>query len=572
MNTTDQLRQQRRLRELNASTTRALTADPKVHIRQQQFYQGNHVLNYGPHLRLQEVEEADSLRGVADSLSLRLNYSDKQLHQKHRPELPIARLIFDWLETLRCESLVPDNLPGVKHNLQQRFYHWSAGFHHAAQSQTEIGILLYTTAQMCWSRLLALPVYPETEDFIESTRAALSASLGADLAGLRRFKSSQADYIPYALSIADFIAASVAHAHQNHGKQTIDDKEDTEEEHFALFLDMDDFDESEQEPTHESNTSRILSDGVSHDYQVFMRDFDTTTYVAEGIRPELLEQYRELINQRRQHQQISFHLLIQRLRKVLLTPTATQWEWDREEGLIDGRRLSQLISSPTERRLFKEMLPQWRNECSVSFLIDCSGSMKHHAETLTLMIDILIEALEKTGTKTEVLGFSTNAWNGGRPYRRWQATGRKANPGRLNEIDFRIFKDATTNWQQANRSIMALLKQDLYREGVDGEAVIWAVQRLLEQDSKRKVLYVISDGEPMDSATALANHDKYLVHHLQHVLAQQQHLGIEIWGIGIGLDLGHLYRNCLIADLEKGLDNHFIDDFVQSLNPFRRAY
>jgi cobaltochelatase CobT len=42
-----------------------------------------------------------------------------------------------------------------------------------------------------------------------------------------------------------------------------------------------------------------------------------------------------------------------------------------------------------------------------------------------------------------------------------------------------------------------------------------------------------------------------------------------VWGIGIGLDLGRLYTNTLIADFEHGLDNHFLDDFVRSLRPTR---
>jgi cobaltochelatase CobT len=73
----------------------------------------------------------------------------------------------------------------------------------------------------------------------------------------------------------------------------------------------------------------------------------------------------------------------------------------------------------------------------------------------------------------------------------------------------------------------------------------------------------------MDSATQLGNHEHYLENHLLQVLAQASQQGIEVWGIGIGLDLGRLYTNTLIADFEHGLDNHFLDDFVRSLRPTR---
>ena len=51
----------------------------------------------------------------------------------------------------------------------------------------------------------------------------------------------------------------------------------------------------------------------------------------------------------------------------------------------------------------------------------------------------------------------------------------------------------------------ALLKADLFREGIDGEALDWACQRLKAREAQRRLLFVVSDGCPMDSATALAN-------------------------------------------------------------------
>ena len=561
-------REQRLIRELSASVTRALAADPAVHIRQQQFFKGNRALTrHAPHLRLQPEEQLSLLRGVADSLALRLQHSDNALHQQHLPEHPVARLVFDWLESLRTESLAPDTQPGVKANLQRRFYYWSAGYHHAGHTDSALGILLYTVAQMCWSRLSGLPVYEETEDLIEATRASIGSELGPALAGLRRFRHDQAQYAPYALDIAHLVSHSIEHALENQKKNDENEKEDEELDAFALLLDVD----GELEGSINTATSGISTtfEALQQNYKIFDASFDTQSYVADQIRPELLESYRETINKRLAAQHVNFNLLVQRIRHALSTPTQEQWEWDQEEGLVDGRRLSQLISSPMERRLFKIPQPQHNNPCSVSFLIDCSGSMKGNAETVTLMVDLLSRAIERSGAKTEVLGFSTNAWNGGRPYRRWMSRGRKPQPGRLNEVDLRIFKDADTAWRHANRSIMALLKLDLYREGIDGEAVHWACQRLLSQSTQRKLLYVISDGSPMDSATNLANDDYYLDNHLQQVLAYYEKQGVEICGLGIGLDLSKLYKKYLIADLHKGLDNHFINDFVDSLRRLR---
>ncbi|MCQ9615719.1 cobalt chelatase [Paenalcaligenes niemegkensis] len=518
-------------------------------------------------MRLHEEEKLEFLRGVADSLALRLLYSDAVLHQALLPEQPIARLVFDWLESLRTESLAPAFLPGVKANLHRRFYHWSAGFHQAGHTHSALGILLYTAVQMCWSRLNGMPVYEETEDLIEGTRASIGTQLGHLVAALRRHRTEQRRYAPYAAELAELLSESITHAAEEQ-RDTQPDDDDKALDAFALLLDLD----TGQEGTITAAQSEFSKtfEALHQRYQIFDTQFDTQSHIAEQVRPELLISFREQINKRIAAQNLSFNLLVHRIRQALNNSVTEQWIGNQEEGLIDGSRLSQLISSPMDRHLFTYPTPQHINQSSVSFLIDCSGSMKESAETVTMMVDLLSRALEHSGATTEVLGFSTHAWNGGRPYRRWVNKGRQSHPGRLNETDHRIFKDAHTPWRQASQSIMALLKLDLYREGVDGEAVQWACHRLLEQPTQRKLLYVISDGSPMDSATNLANDDNYLTSHLQQVLLQYERQGIEIWGVGINLDLSLLYPHSLLADLHKGLDNHFINDFIKSLHVRRR--
>ncbi len=560
------LREQRRIRELSAMVTRALADDAQVHIRQQLFFKANRPLvALAPHLRLHDTEDLQGMRGVADSLALRLLHTQTALHQQLMPSDAVSRLIFDWLEALRTESLAPAYMPGMRYNLQQRFYFWSAGYYHARHTESELGIWLYTLAQMCWSRLNALPVYEETEDFIESTRAGLTPVLGPLLYQLRKHRDDQATYATYALQVAALVHHEVEAMRQAQPEAANDTEDEPEWDNFSLLLDFDGDDAASFAPT--ASTTERLPTTAPERYQVYDNQYDKEEHLAELIRPELLNAYREQINQRIAHQHLHLNLLVQRLRRALTLHSDPRWVNDQEDGYIDGARLSQLVSNPNERRLFRQPTLAPHTPCSISFLVDCSGSMKHHAETVTLMVDILSRALEQAGAQTEVLGFSTHAWNGGKPFKRWMARQRPANPGRLNEVSHRIFKAAQTPWKRANRDITALMKLDYYREGIDGEAVQWACQRLLSQQSERKILYVLSDGCPMDSATNLGNNEHYLENHLLQVLARSAQQGVEVWGIGIGLDLSRLYTHSLIADFEHGLDNHFLDDFVRSLRP-----
>jgi len=139
-------------------------------------------------------------------------------------------------------------------------------------------------------------------------------------------------------------------------------------------------------------------------------------------------------------------------------------------------------------------------ECDVvvSFLVDTSGSMKtQRYEAVAVLLDTFARALDLAGVKSEVLGFTTKSWSGGKPMKQWRRDGMPDSPGRLSELQHIVYKDAQSTWRQARNSIAAMLRTDHYREGVDGEALLWAWERLLARPESRRYLVMISDGSPM---------------------------------------------------------------------------
>jgi cobaltochelatase CobT len=202
----------------------------------------------------------------------------------------------------------------------------------------------------------------------------------------------------------------------------------------------------------------------------------------------------------------------------------------------------------------------------VGFLIDCSGSMKQHIAAVTVLVDVFVRALEQAGVASELLGFTTGAWNGGQAARDWHRAGRPEHPGRLNEVCHLVFKDADTPWRRARRDIAALLKADLFREGIDGEAVEWACARLAARDEERRLLIVVSDGCPMDTATGLANDAHYLDQHLREVLRRHERPGgVEVFGVGVGLDLSAFYSRSRALDLSTPPGNEACFEIVEML-------
>jgi cobaltochelatase CobT len=89
-----------------------------------------------------------------------------------------------------------------------------------------------------------------------------------------------------------------------------------------------------------------------------------------------------------------------------------------------------------------------------------------------------------------------------------------------------------------------MLRPDLPKENIDGEAIEWAVSRQMEITARRRILIVLSDGVPADDSTLLANDKGFLVRHLKEVIARiEQERIVELIGIGIGFDTSAFYKN-----------------------------
>lgn len=538
---------------LCAATVRALTGDAALHYSGARLCRNMRPLPlHAPHLQTLPgpSDPLTTLRGAADGAALRLRHSDAGLHRRLQPEAPLERLLFEWLEQLRCETFIPPGMPGVARNLRERFEAWSRAMHVTGVADSHVGLLLYTVAQMSWSRLTGHPVVEDTEGLIEATRMAIAPRIGSALAGMRRTRADQAAYAVHARELAADIAGLIRAAGGEQAHEASRDEEDEKavRNAFSLFLDFDEQEDDGITLAH-SGDSRVLK-ASAQGYRVFTTRYDRELYAGTLVRRALLTEFRERLDERIVAQAINVPRLARALKAALAVPQRDGWSFGEEHGRIDGRRLAQLVSSPAERRLFRLEKHTLIAESMVTFLIDCSGSMKAQIEAVAMMVDVLSRALDAAGVTNEILGFTTGAWNGGRARTDWLARGRPPYPGRLNEVTHLVFKDAVTSWRRARTDIASLFKADLFREGVDGEAVVWVCDRLRSRTANRRLLIVISDGSPMDAATNQVNDAHYLDHHLREVVAQQQAVGdVEVLGLGVGLDLSPYYRNSLALDL-----------------------
>ena len=546
------VRLQRRVEDLCGAAIRAVAGQRDLQLLAGRLYRRRRRLpRFAAHL-YPVFGQADftSFRGAADGLALRVSLSDAALHARLYPADPIARLIFDLLEQFRVESLALPAQRGLQRNLRHRFRRWSQEFVASGLTESALGILLFTVAQVCRTHVTGESLPEQSADLIEATRSALAPTFGPDLRALRLCRHDQEAYARAALALAAAVAerAHAAQAEPSADGAVSGDAAEGTPKAFALLLDVDSGGDDAL-PVAAFGRSTLL-DGSESAYRVYTRAWDRECFAADLVRQPLLAELRQQLDEHIIDSGINVSRLTRELKALLAQPQVDGWEGGHEQGRIDGRRLAQLVASPSERRLFRVEPTELVANCQLSFLIDCSGSMRQHIVAVATLVDVFSRALDMAGIGNEILGFTTGAWNGGRARREWQLAERPKHPGRLNESLHLVFKAHEQSWRRSRAQIAALLKGDLFREGIDGEAVDWACERMQGHGEGRRLLLVISDGCPMDSATQLANDSSYLEHHLRDVVLRREHRGdAEIYGIGVGLDLGAYYSSSVAIDL-----------------------
>lgn len=541
------LRRRERLNALSDASLRAMTGRPGLHRRGSDLFEGGRPAPApAMHMRVGTDSDFTSLRGISDASAAFLQYSREDLRLAFRPEDPMTAAVFDLLEHLRAESLVPAEMPGVRANIAARFDRWTEEFQGSDMAESALGMLVFAVAHVARSRILATPLDEDLADQFELTRLSMAGDIGNPLRRLRGLRHDQAAFAPVALELATIVAAMV------HGAVEAAESAGADTRQLAGVFTFLGWEEEHGEdgspPAPLRNRSRPLRRTW---YRVYDDSWDRTSMAAGMFRPEVLHRLRGRLTQAQGAERIDPRRVARRLEQMLSVPAATRWSPDEEEGVVDGRRLARMVASPTSTRIFRAREDTPVVEGTVSLLLDCSGSMRHHRMPVACAADLLARACEAADIPCEVLGFTTRSWNGGAPYEAWRRAGSPAEPGRTAEREHIVLKPFDRSYRRSRIGLAALLRGDLYREGLDGEALTWACERAHQQEARRRIVVVISDGSPSESATTVANGENYLGSHLRCEVDRWSAAGgVEIAGLGLGLDLSMFYDRFQTVDVE----------------------
>jgi cobaltochelatase CobT len=302
----------------------------------------------------------------------------------------------------------------------------------------------------------------------------------------------------------------------------------------------------------EPNAGRGMQGEAGHGalappYAVFTTAFDQVASASELADAASLQRHRRQLDQHVGQFGARVMRCARQLQRHLLAMQMRSWEFDRDQGVLDAARLTRVITHPLEPLAYMQEAELRFPDTVVTLLLDNSGSMRGlPIANAALCAELLGRALERCGVKTEILGFTTRSWGGGRARAQWLAAGRPVAPGRISELLHVVYKSADEPWRRARSCLGLMLDDALLKENMDGEALLWAHQRLLRRPERRRILLVISDGAPRDDATLEANDAGYLERHLHTVIdGIEARAAVELAAIGIGHDVTRYYRRAI---------------------------
>jgi cobaltochelatase CobT len=312
-----------------------------------------------------------------------------------------------------------------------------------------------------------------------------------------------------------------------------------------LMEEGDDESETPGEVKRPNNPFSDLNEKI--DYAVFTQEFDEEITADELCDEAELDRLRAFLDKQLAHLSGAVGRLANKMQRRLMAQQNRSWDFDLEEGYLDSARLVRLVIDPMQPLSFKMERDTKFRDTVVSLVIDNSGSMRGRPITVAATCaDILARTLERCGVKVEILGFTTKAWKGGQSREKWLGNGKPASPGRLNDLRHIIYKSADQPWRRAKRNLGLMMREGLLKENIDGEALIWAHNRLLARPEQRRIMMMISDGAPVDDSTLSVNPGNYLERHLRAVIEQiETRSPVELLAIGIGHDVTRYYKKAV---------------------------
>ncbi|MDA9188857.1 cobalamin biosynthesis protein CobT [Candidatus Pelagibacter sp.] len=572
------------------STAKVISEDYKLDFKKLDKDLSNKKTDFFDITNLSNKNDFVRLRAETDSGALKKKFSNKEIFNKNLPNNPSCKSLYNIAEKIRYELLGGKMLKGVGKNLSEN-YNQKILSNRKEQLKNKEDVPVTEAFELYMlNKFFKLKLNDLSTKMLNFWKKEFDESIDKHFDFLSK---NLEDQNSYSLKFSEILENMDVFTSNNEEKNEENDEQENEKDNKSENDNDSQSDDKEEENKQDDNQNNLdagfdLSDqqmeeqledsdslkesvenvlqksninNIDQDYKVFTAEFD------EIAKAEILENIKETQKLRKNldQQLVGFQDLItklaNKLQRQLLAKQNRAWEFDLEEGLLDSSKLTRIIMDPYNSLSFMKEKDLDFKDTIVTLLIDNSGSMRGRPITIAaLCADILSRTLERCSVKVEVLGFTTKNWKGGKSREAWTKKDKPKNPGRLNDLRHIIYKGADTHWRQAKNNIGLMLKEGLLKENIDGEAILWAYNRIKKRKEERKILMVISDGAPVDDSTLSVNSGDFLEKHLKKMVKfVETKSDVEILAIGIGHDVSRYYDKAI-----KITDVHELGDVMVS--------
>ncbi|MGA7675607.1 MAG: cobaltochelatase subunit CobT [Rhizomicrobium sp.] len=530
--------------------------------------------------------EVAVVRGAGDAYALKVAYHEAKIHAQFRPRTPEAAALFEAAEQARVEAIGALAMKGVAENLAANLEAKCSARGLAAARDKKEAPLADVLGLIVREKLTGEQPPERARGAVDLWRDFIEQRAGKDLDKLTNALRDQKAFAKLTRTVLkdlDFGEEGDKDSESEEGgedSESASDQEGGEEqdasgesssadadleqaegegEETAAEMRAEDSDESSDVPDPDEGVKPWRPDlPFSHQdewgYKIYTSQFDEVVEADALCDAEELSRLRNFLDQQLLAMQGVVSRLANKLQRLLMAQQNRSWDFDLEEGLLDSARLTRIVIDPMYPLSFKQEKDTTFRDTVVTLLLDNSGSMRGRPIMVAAMCaDILARTLERCAVKVEILGFTTRAWKGGQSREKWVADGKPPHPGRLNDLRHVVYKNADQPWRRARKNLGLMMREGLLKENIDGEALMWAHNRLVGRPEQRKIMMVISDGAPVDDSTLSVNAGNYLERHFRKVIEDiENKSSVELAAIGIGHDVTRHYRRAVtIVDAEQ---------------------
>ena len=185
-------------------------------------------------------------------------------------------------------------------------------------------------------------------------------------------------------------------------------------------------------------------------------------------------------------------------------------------------------------RLFQRRIGGEDRQAAITLLVDESASMVEEVELATKATILLGETISQLDVPLEIIGFTTSEYEaqaamklGLRPAYEYRTT-------RCSPLEHRVYKRFDEPYPLARARLAGIRARN---NNWDEEHLLFAFRRIRARPEARKIIVVISDGQPNGDA-------EYLVRTVQSL----ETMDCKVIGVGIGADFVHqIYPHALVV-------------------------